>query len=109
MVALGLSTFLGYFVRLPPRPPYALDNLRCRATGHALGMRDVADATSLIPNTRPAALHLKLSRAYGGRGGTLTKYPRKVECPRATMAVHKLLSWLSILFISVMHSQANIR
>jgi len=32
-----------------------------------------------------------LSRAYGGRGGTLTKYPRKVESPRATMAVGKLL------------------
>ena len=50
MVALGLSTFLGYFVRVPPRPPYALDNLRCRAAGRAFGMRDVASATSLIPN-----------------------------------------------------------
>ena len=49
MVALGLSNFLGYFVRVPPRPPYILDNLRCRA----------AD---------------------------LTKYPRKFESPRATMA-----------------------
>ena len=57
-------------------------------------MRDVADATSLIPNARPAALHLKLSRAYGGRGGTLTKYPRKVESSRATMAVHTRCSCL---------------
>ena len=49
MVALGLSTYLGYFVRVPPRPPYVLDNLsRCRAAGYAFGMRDVASATSLI-------------------------------------------------------------
>jgi len=27
MVALGLSTYLEYFVRVPTRPPYVLDNL----------------------------------------------------------------------------------
>ena len=64
MVALGLSTFLGYFVRVPPRPPYALGYLRCRAAGRAFGMRDVASATSNLVAILTAVFRLLLIVEY---------------------------------------------